>query len=74
MALFAINKKFDKLIVSLRMAISNDSGQLDKDSSSYDNVLDAFRLALTHFNIQQKENQKPSLAGIGLTIDLELHY
>jgi hypothetical protein len=44
--LIAINPKFDKLITSLRTAISTDSGKLDKEQTSYHNVLDAFRLAL----------------------------
>jgi hypothetical protein len=43
----AINPNFDKLITSLRTAVEND-GVLDKESTSYDDVFDAFRLAL-HF-------------------------
>jgi hypothetical protein len=43
----AINPKFDKLITSLRTAVEND-GVLDKEATSYDDVFDAFRLAL-HF-------------------------
>ena len=58
--LIGINSKFDKLIVALRTAVSNDQGQLDKESTSYENVLDAFRLSLKHFNIKTKEpTQKP---------------
>ena len=57
--LIGINSKFDKLIVSFRTAVSDDLGKLDKDSTSYDNVLDAFRLALRHFRIKPKETQKP---------------
>jgi hypothetical protein len=57
--LLGINSKFDKLIVSLRTAVSDDQGKLDKDATSYDNVLDAFRLGLKHFKIKNKENQKP---------------
>jgi hypothetical protein len=37
--------KFDKLITSLRTAVDND-GTLDKESTSYNNIFDAFRLAL----------------------------
>ena len=43
----AINPKFDKLIISLRTAVEND-GMLDKEATSYDDMFDAFRLAL-HF-------------------------
>ena len=58
-ALIGINSKFDKLIVALRTAVSDDSGKLDKESTSYDDLLDAFRLALRHFRIKPKETQKP---------------
>lgn len=57
--LIGINSKFDKLIVSLRTAVSDGQGKLDKDATSYDDLLDAFRLALRHFKIKNKENQKP---------------
>ena len=33
--LIGINSKFDKLIVSLRTAVSDDQGKLDKDATSY---------------------------------------
>jgi hypothetical protein len=43
---FAINPdKFDKLITSLRTALDDD-GTLDKESTSYNDIFDAFRLAL----------------------------
>jgi len=54
--LIAINPKFDKLITSLRTAISEDTGKLDKESTSYDNVLDAFRLACRGIKLVKKEN------------------
>ena len=59
--LIGINQKFDKLITALRTAISDDSGRLDKESTSYDDVLDAFRLALKHFRIKSKKEEKPIL-------------
>lgn len=37
----AINPKFEKLTTSLRTAVSDDLGKLDKEVTSYDNVLDA---------------------------------
>ena len=45
--------------MSLRFAVSQDSDRLDKDATSYNNVLNAFRLSLKHFNIKSKVNQKP---------------
>jgi hypothetical protein len=56
--LIAINKKFDKLITSLRTAISSDDGKLDKEQTSYHNVLDAFRLSLKGINLVKKETFK----------------
>ena len=56
--LIAINPKFEKLITSLRTAISDDLGKLDKEQTSYHNVLDAFRLALKGINLVKKETQK----------------
>jgi hypothetical protein len=53
--LIAINPKFDKLVTSLRTAISEDMGKLDKEVTSYDNVLDAFRLALKGVKVVKKE-------------------
>jgi len=55
--LVAINPKFEKLIVSLRTAISDDLGKLDKEQTSYHNVLDAFRLALKGINLVKKEKR-----------------
>jgi len=56
--LIAINPTFTKLITSLRTAISDDLGKLDKEQTSYHNVLDAFRLALKGINLVEKETQK----------------
>ena len=52
----AINSKFEKLTTSLRTAISDDLGKLDKEATSYDNVLDAFRLSLQMFKLKEKES------------------
>jgi hypothetical protein len=41
----AINPKFDKLITALRTAVDNE-GSLDKEATSYDDIFDAYRLAL----------------------------
>jgi len=40
----AIPKEFDKLIISLRTAYANEDS-LDKEQTSYDDSLDALRLA-----------------------------
>jgi len=53
--IIAINPKFEKLTTSLRTAISDDLGKLDKEATSYDNVLDAFRLSLQMFKLKDKE-------------------
>jgi hypothetical protein len=45
---------FDKLITSLRTAVDND-GTLDKESTSYNDVFDAFRSALKFYNFREKD-------------------
>jgi hypothetical protein len=51
----AINPdKFDKLITSLRTAVDND-GVLDKESTSYNDIFDAFRLALKFYHFREKD-------------------
>jgi predicted component of type VI protein secretion system len=48
----AINPdKFDKLITSLRTAVDID-GTLDKESTSYNDIFDAFRLALKFYHFR----------------------
>jgi hypothetical protein len=48
----AINPdKFGKLITSLRTAVDND-GTLDKEATSYNDVFDAFRLALKFYHFE----------------------
>ena len=42
----AINPRFDKLITSLRTAVENGNGNLDKEATSHDDLMDAFRLSL----------------------------
>jgi hypothetical protein len=49
----AINPdKFDKLITSLRTAVDID-GTLDKESTSYNDIFDAFRLALKFYHFEE---------------------
>jgi hypothetical protein len=42
----AINPKFTKLITSLRTAVENGEGMLDKDATSFDDCFDGFRMSL----------------------------
>jgi hypothetical protein len=46
--LIAIDKRFDKLITGLRTAVANEY-KLDKEVTSYDDIVDAFRLSLTFY-------------------------
>jgi hypothetical protein len=49
----AINPdKFDKLITALRTAVDND-GTLDKEATSYNDIFDAFRLALKFYHYEE---------------------
>ena len=52
----AINPdKFDKLITALRTAVDND-GALDKELTSYNNIFDAFRLALKFYRFEESSS------------------
>ena len=62
--ILAINPKFEKLTTSLRTAISDDLGKLDTEATSYDNVLDAFRLSLQMFKLKEKERDTVLFATI----------
>jgi hypothetical protein len=44
--------RFDKLITALRTAIDND-GTLDKEATSYNDIFDAFRLALKFYHFEE---------------------
>jgi hypothetical protein len=48
----AINPgKFDKLITALGTSVDND-GTLDKEATSYNDIFDAFRLALKFYHFE----------------------
>lgn len=47
-----IHPKFNKLITALRTAVENGEGKLDKDVTSYDDVFDAFRLAMRYYKYE----------------------
>jgi hypothetical protein len=51
----AINPdRFDKLITTLRTAV--DDGVLDKESASYNDIFDAFRLALKFYHFEERND------------------
>jgi hypothetical protein len=47
-----VHPKFDKLITALRTAVENGEGKLDKEATSYDDVFDAFRLAMKYYKYE----------------------
>jgi|SRR5690242_17661806 len=47
----AITPVFDKLITALKTAVDNDR-TLDKEATSYNDIFDAFRLALKFYHFQ----------------------
>jgi hypothetical protein len=52
----AINTdKFDKLITALRTAVDID-GTLDKEATSYNDIFDAFRLALKFYHFEESRS------------------
>jgi hypothetical protein len=44
--------KFEKLLTSLRTAVENN-GILNKEATSYDDVFDAFRLAMHFYRLSE---------------------
>ncbi len=47
--------KFDKLNTALRTAVDND-GNLDKEATSYNDIFDAFRLALKFYSFRDSSS------------------
>jgi hypothetical protein len=41
-----INPRYNKLITALRTAVEKGDGTLDKEATSHDDLMDAFRLSL----------------------------
>ena len=58
----AINPKFDKLITSLRTAVEKGEGMLDKEATSYDDIFDAFRLAMRMYYFKSKDDDSRTRA------------
>jgi hypothetical protein len=51
----AINRdRFNKLITALRTAV--DHGVLDKEATSYNDIFDAFRLALKFYHFEERND------------------
>ena len=46
---------YDSLITSLRIAVDND-GPLDKEFTSYNDIFDAFRLALKFYHFRESND------------------
>ena len=44
----------DKLVIAMKTAFETD-GKLDKESTSYDDIFDAFRLSLLHYKARQEQ-------------------
>jgi hypothetical protein len=42
----AIHPRHNKLLISLRTAVENGEGSLDKEATSHDDLFDAFRMSL----------------------------
>ena len=42
----SIHPRFNKLITALRIAVENGEGVLDKEATSHDDLMDAFRMSL----------------------------
>jgi hypothetical protein len=51
-----IQTGFDKLITALRTAVDVD-GTLDKEATSYNDIFDAFRLALKFYHFEDGSSE-----------------
>jgi hypothetical protein len=52
----AINPKFTKLITALRTATEKGEFQLDKEATLFNDIFDAFRLAMRFFYFRSAED------------------
>jgi hypothetical protein len=60
----SINKKFNKLITSLRTSVENGEGVLDKEATSYDDIFDSFRMAMRFFFFRDKYETERKYADV----------
>jgi hypothetical protein len=63
-----INPKFDKLIISLKSATHNNMN-LDKEATVYDDILDAFRLALKAYRFTTKNIEEEDIKNVKTQIN-----
>ena len=60
--LVAINPmRFSKLVTALRTVVTNEY-RLDKEATSFDDILDAFRLALVFYKFEEKRREGPIIS------------
>jgi hypothetical protein len=55
MGLLSIDPRFNDLIISVRSAVFDDRGQLDKEMSPHSDILDSFLMCMTFFTLQIDE-------------------
>lgn len=60
----SINKKFTKLITSLRTAVEKGDGVLDKEATNYNDIFDAFRLAMRYFFFRDRSESERRYADV----------
>ena len=62
--LVAINPvRFPKLVTALRIAVANEY-KLDKEVTSFDDILDAFRLALVFYKFEERRKSEGPLISV----------
>jgi hypothetical protein len=72
----AINPAFfDKLIISLRTAVENE-GSLDKEATSHNDILDAFRMCLKRYEFKtpSPEEEESSSSSSNKIITRKYYY
>jgi hypothetical protein len=52
-----INPTFSKLITSLRTALVNDSWSLDKEQTSFDDILDSFQMCCLNYHRAKRTDE-----------------
>lgn len=53
--LFAIDPQFNELLIALRSAVFDERGQLDKEMSPHNDLIDAFLMYCSFFKLRRKE-------------------
>ncbi len=60
-SLLAIDPIFKELLTSLRAAIFDERGQLDKQNTPHNDILDAFLMLMTFFTIEEGDHNEKNL-------------